>query len=125
MSAGVGVALLRVNLSGQTTTSDLNSVVDYGPVAGHVQAFVYATRTLIQSVEFSFVQGKRFDDGDLLIRAESTARVNDVLTNISLVATKIEDIISFEIRDTNTDNLLVEATGEPGRATLNLSLTRL
>jgi hypothetical protein len=117
------VCTLRVDLSGTGVFSAPSSFSDNSDIAGSLRAFNYLTRTLIQSVAFSFIQGKLLSNGDLVLNSTGTATVNGVLTNIRFDAVKRGGVVTFEVRNAETGGVLAGGTGEPGRATLSLTVT--
>jgi len=121
--ANSAVSVLRLDLSGAAASDDPNSFSDSVDIGGSLRAFNYLTRTLIESVSFSSLQGTLLGGGDLMAMGEGTAIVNGVPTNIDFDAAKTGGVITFEVRNADTGALLAGGTGEPGRAALELTIT--
>jgi hypothetical protein len=124
-----GVSIIRFNLSGTGgigtgVFSDPDTFGASDDIAGSLRAFAYPTRTLIETVSFTDVEATS-SGGDVNLMGEGTAMVNGMLTDIAFSATKTQGEIAFEIFDAETSKFLAGGTGEPGRATLELTITPL
>jgi hypothetical protein len=90
---------------------------------GSLEGYDFASRSLIGPVTFDSLQGTVFDDGDVEVMAEGSGPVNGVPTNIALMADKTAGVITYSLFDSDTGIELAGGTGEPGRATLELTIT--
>ena len=117
------VSIIRFEIAGTGAPIPPDSFGDADNITGSLQAFNYATRTLIDSVRFSSVQGRRSAGGDVFIIATGSVRANGQATNMVLIATKSDGIVTFDIRNRDTGVFLAGGTGETGRADLRLTVT--
>ena len=122
ISSSGAKSLLRLNISGTGSPISPNGFGDTSDIAGNLQAFNFATRTLIGSVSYSAVQGSLSPTGDVVLTGLGRARVNGIVMNITFFVTKIAGVTSFEIRSADSGTLLAGGTGEPGLADLGLSI---
>jgi hypothetical protein len=124
LSADSVVSVIRLSLNGVGVSSanEDNSFRADGNIVGNLSAFNYLTRTLVQSISFSHASGTS-RGGDVSLAGAALASVNGSLRNISFLAEKINDNITFEVVDNGTGQTLAGGTGVPGLAGLGLTLT--
>lgn len=120
----VSVLRLSVNAIGAASKLDANAFSS-NDIDGRLRAFSFASRTIVDSLSFSFLEGATSEDGDLMVSGEGMAKVNGVVRKIEFVAARADggDVITFEIFDAETADFLVGGTGESGRAELRLTVT--
>jgi len=100
---------------------DASAFLDTTEIAGSLRAFNYSTRTLIESEQFSLVQGT-LSGGNVKVSGFATAAVNGTLTDIVFEAARTNGIVTFEIRHAGTGAILARGTGEAGLAALDLTI---
>jgi hypothetical protein len=120
---------MRVDLGAETATSDPAAFSASSDIGGSLRAYNYATRTLIESVSFSLLEGTFLDGGEFEVNAEGSAMVNGMLTNIGFTAFTENGQTFFSIDSLDEDSNLVDplayGTGEPGRSDLGLNIRLL
>jgi hypothetical protein len=116
---GAAVSQVRLNVTGAAATESLTSFVDSLGISSDIQVYNYATRTLINSVMLSSVQGSSGPGTDVQASGRGSALVNNVRTPITFSIKKISGVVTFELRNASTNALLSNGTGETGRALLN------
>lgn len=121
-ASGGPVSTLRLDATGTADTGTASSFSDANAINGSLRAFNYSSRTLIESSEFSSLQGT-VSGSDLRVVGNAKALVNSVQTNITFELVKIAGVIRFEIRNADTSVVLAGGTGEAGRATFDLTIT--
>ena len=121
LASGGPVSTLRFDASGTADTGTANLFNDANPVNGSLRAFNYSSRTLIESSNFLFLQGK-ISGNELRVSGRARALVNSVGTDITFELVKIGGVITFEIRNANTSSVLASGTGEAGRAAFDLTI---
>jgi hypothetical protein len=89
---------------------------------GSCSAYDFATRTQINTVSFSSIQGNLLGGGDLTFSGTGTANVNGVLTNIAFDVSKAAGVTTFEMRNADTMAVLAGGTGEAGRSAFDLEI---
>jgi hypothetical protein len=115
------VSILRLDLSGAADNKDRNSFTS-SDIVGSLRTYNYLTRTLIESVSFSSLQGI-LSGSDLTAMGQGMAMVNGVLTDIDFVAASTRGVITFQVRNAASKVVLAGGTGETGRAALGLIIT--
>ena len=123
--SGRAVTIARLQIEGVADGGNEAAFSDTTGIGGRLSAFNFATRTQIESVSFSFVQGMLQGGDDVSVLGTAVAFVNSVPTNIRFSADKVADVVRCEIRNADTDGLLAGGVGEAGRAALELTITPL
>jgi hypothetical protein len=121
-ASGGPVSTLRLDATGTADTGTASSFSDANAINGSLRAFNYSSRTLIESSDFSLLQGT-VSGNELRVAGNGRALVNSVQTNITFEMVKIGGVIRFEIRNAETSSVLAGGTGEAGRATFDLTIT--
>jgi hypothetical protein len=98
------------------------SFQDATDISGGLTAFNYGSRTLIESVSISFMQGQLGSGGDLSVTGDGEAMVNGLLTNIAFQADKSAGAVSYQIHNADTGEVLAAGIGEPHRADVELTI---
>jgi hypothetical protein len=122
IATGGQASILRVNLSGTGTQDTGGEFQSSGDVQGSLMAFDFLTRKLIQSTAISQIAGSSVSEDKFVVKGQGVADVNGVPTDITFELSKIGDAVGAEIDDANSGEILVNGTGEPNRATLQLTL---
>jgi hypothetical protein len=114
------VSIFKLRASGEIASEVPNSFIITN-VDSDASAYDYVTRTLIDPVSLTAVQGSVSGNGDLLVTATGIATVNGVVTNVQINAADTGGVITFEIRNADTAAVLASGVGESGLAKLEIS----
>jgi hypothetical protein len=103
--------------------TDLNPVsVTASTFQGGLIVYSYASRTLIDDVTFTALEGDLLSGGDFGAMAEGTGLVNDVLTNLTFSVEQSAGVIAYSLSNADTSTVLASGTGELGRSEFELNI---
>jgi hypothetical protein len=119
---GSSVSMVRIEVTGHAGAPDRDDIHDAVGVTGQLSGFEYASRTMLDGVSFSSFAVTR-SGADLSATGKGTANVNGVPTNIEFAANTTGGVQTFEVRDADTNEVLLGGTGEAGRADFQLTVT--
>jgi len=131
LAAAGNASLARLALSG---TAD-ESVADgpptlqfstVGDIAGSLSAFDFLTQTEIVSQSLNFVDGSYAGGDNFAIEGWSVATVSAAITttnNLYFGVTNSDGVVTIQISDADTGEVLVSGTGEGGRAALQMTIS--
>ena len=115
------VSIFRFTVSGSGSLLPPNGVADTTSITGNLDAFNYKTRTRITMSQFTGFEGL-LGNGTTTIAVAGHALVNGVPMLVNFSARKAGGVITFELKNANTNVALAEGIGEAGRAAISLTV---
>jgi hypothetical protein len=115
------VSIFRFTVSGSGPLLPPNGVADTTSITGSLDAFNYKTRTQITMSQFTGFEGL-LGNGTTTIALAGLALVNGRPTPVTFSARKVGGVITFELKNANTNVALAGGIGEAGRAAISLTV---
>ncbi len=116
-------SIVRLALNGSASQDTAGNFSSSGPTAGGLTAFDFLTRTEIEVLSFSLVEGSSLGGGNFTAEGQGLGTVNGVPTIINFEASKAGGVVKVKISDAETGAIFLNGTGEPGRADMQLTIT--